>query len=207
MADRRHGIPAADPDHTISGEDWYAEDLSGREYTRTAFREVDLSETSSQLGTKFIECSFRGVNFNVSTHTSAAFDNCTFTTCNFFGATFADCKFVGARFDHCSFDRLSVQGGDWSFASLPGADLRTAKFEDVRMREADLSSARCNGALLRRVDLSGALLNKAILDNCDLRGSELSAIDPWSVSLSGAVITWEQAAVLAVSMGLDVRPE
>jgi uncharacterized protein YjbI with pentapeptide repeats len=32
-----------------------------------------------------------------------------------------------------------VDGGDWSFVSLRGADLSSATFTDVRMREADQS--------------------------------------------------------------------
>jgi fluoroquinolone resistance protein len=188
-------------------EDWYAEDLTGATFADTAFHESDFTETTSTSGAKFTDCTFRGVRFNVSEHTGAAFDNCTFSNCNFFGATFTDCKFVGAMLARCSFDRLVVRGGDWSFAGLAGADLRTSTFEDVRMREADLTGARCDGAVLRRLDLSGAALGKASFERCDLRGSDLSNLDPWSASLTGAIIDIAQAAVIAASMGLDIRAQ
>ena len=55
--------------------------------------------------------------------------------------------------------------------------------------------------------MSGASFAKASLDRCDLRGSDISAIDPWSVSLHGAIITADQAAYLAIAMGLELRPE
>ena len=42
--------------------------------------------------------------------------------------TFTDCKLVGSRFDRCRFDGLTVDGGDWSFTGLAGADLRRARF-------------------------------------------------------------------------------
>jgi uncharacterized protein YjbI with pentapeptide repeats len=57
------------------------------------------------------------------------------------------------------------------------------------------------------VDLSGAWLVGADLSECDLRGSDLSTLNPLETQIRGAVITWEQAAVLAGSLGLDVRPE
>jgi uncharacterized protein YjbI with pentapeptide repeats len=188
-------------------EDWYGEDLTGREWSGESFRELDLSETTSALGARFTECTFRHCRFNVSEHTGAAFDNCTFSNCNFFGASFTDCKFLGSRFERCTFDQLTVRGGDWSFVALPGADLRSAKFENTRMREIDLGGTRLAGAALRRCDLSGAQWAKANLDGCDLRGSDVSAIDPWSVSLAGTIITWDQAAVLASAMGLDIRAD
>jgi fluoroquinolone resistance protein len=207
MADRRPGQVAPATEDSISGADWYADDLTGRNFSRVEFRNLDMSETSSTSGTKFTECTFQGVRFNVSEHAGAAFENCLFTDCNFFGSTFTDCKFLGSRFSRSTFDRLVVRGGDWSFVGLPGADLRTATFENLRMREVDLTGARCSGAVLRHADLSGALVTKANFDKCDLRGSDISSLDPWSVSLNAAIITWEQASVLALSMGLDVRAD
>lgn len=192
---------------TVRGEDWYGDDLTGRIAEQVTYLDVDMTETHSASGAVFTECTFRSVRFNVATHAAAAFVNCTFAGCAFFGATFTDCKLVGSRFQRCTFDRLTVRGGDWSFAGLTGADLRTASFEDVRMREADLSGARFDGGVVRRVDLAGAALQKAGFDGCDLRGSDLSAFDPWSVSLRAAVVDWQQAVSLAGAMGLDVRPD
>jgi uncharacterized protein YjbI with pentapeptide repeats len=196
-----------DTDESIRDEDWYGEDLTGLARERVALREVDLTETTSTSGATFVDCVFRGVRFNVSVHAGAAFSNCLFANCSFFDASFTECKFIGSTFERCTFDRLTVSGGDWSFVGLAGADLRSASFEGVRMREADLTGARCDGATLRHVDLSGAWLGKASFLRCDLRGSDISAIDPVSMPVEGAIITWDQAAVLAASMGLDVRPE
>ena len=85
--------------------------------------------------------------------------------------------------------------------------LKAVTFENLRMREADLTGARSTGAVLRHLDLSGAAIAKANFDKCDLRGSDISSIDPWSASLNATIITWEQAAVLAMAMGLDVRAD
>jgi fluoroquinolone resistance protein len=41
----------------------------------------------------------------------------------------------------------------------------------------------------------------------DLRRSDLSALDPETVTLRGAIIGWDQAATIAAALGLDVRAE
>jgi uncharacterized protein YjbI with pentapeptide repeats len=206
MAERKQGAKAPATESTVSGADWYGEDISGRNHARVLFVDLDLTEAENH-GAVFTECTFRRARFNVSVHTGAAFVNCTFEGCNFYDAAFTDCKLVGCVFDRCTFDALKVSGGNWSFVGMPGADLRSASFSRVNLREADLTGARCEGASMRDVDLSGASLTRANLSRCDLRGSDLSAVDPETVEIRGAVITFDQAIVIAEALGLDVRME
>jgi uncharacterized protein YjbI with pentapeptide repeats len=150
---------------------------------------------------------FTNVRFNASEHRGAAFVNCVFERCNFFDARLTECKFVGSAFRDCAFDQLRVDGGDWSFVGLVEADLRRASFTGVRMREVDLSGVRGEGVTLRGTDLSGGHFDKANLDKADLRGSDLTAIDPWTVGLRDAIVDGDQAIVLAIALGLDVRAD
>lgn len=199
----------ADPISTTSEvrhEDWGGRELLQETFTGVAFVEVDMSEVVTD-GAVFDTCTFRGVRFNVSEHRSSAFVNCTFTRCSFFDATFSGCKLVGSTFEACSLDLLKVEGGDWSFVGLARANLGSARFRDVRMREADLSGIRAVNGTLCGLDLSGVSLTKADLSGCDLRGSDLSTVDPSAVQLKGAIITYEQAVVVVLAQGLDVRPE
>lgn len=191
----------------VVGEDWYGLDLTGRTASAVGYSGLDLTETTSTAGLTFEACVFRDVRFNAAEHAGAAFLNCAFTGCTFFAAKFVECKFVGSTFQRCTFDRLVVEHGDWSFTGLAGADLHSASFTGVRMREADLGGARFDGATVVGCDLSGATLAKVSFEHCDLRRSDLSAIDPWRAKLAGAVIGWEQAIVIATAMGLDVRPD
>src|SRR5258708_1932655 len=202
MADRKR-VPGPETHTTIRSEDWDGSDLSDQRYDNVAFIDIDMTELQSE-GTVFSECTFRGVRFNASAHTGSAFLNCTFVRCAFFDATFTGCKLVGSMFDGCTFGLLKATGGDWSFAGLPGADLRGTAFEDVRMREADLTGARCEGATFRQVDLSGGWFHGADLSRADLRGSDLSSLDPLTVQLKGAVIDPYQAVVIATALGLQV---
>lgn len=206
MADRKHGARGPATQGTVAGADWYGRDLSAETHTGVAFVDLDLTETTGR-GASFTECTFRRARFNASAHDGAAFVNCTFASCTFFDTRFTDCKLVGSMFDKCTFELLRVVGGNWSMVGLPGADLRRASFAGVRMREADLAGARCEGASLRDVDLSGALLHAAKLSRCDLRGSDLSALEPGSVELAGAIVTVDQALVVAAALGLDIRAD
>lgn len=198
-----HEPSVPNQDLVIRDEDWYGRDLSGQRFTRHTFYDTDWTEVVDDGGI-FDECTFSGVRFNASRHTNAAFTNCTFKRCSFFDTRFEQCKAVGSLFQQCTFSLISVTGGDWSYVGLPGADLRKAVFDGVRMREADLTAARLEGASVIGVDLSGALLHGSKLIGADLRGSDLSALDPLTVELAGAKIDLEQAAVIATALGFDV---
>ncbi|MBF8185114.1 pentapeptide repeat-containing protein [Nonomuraea sp. K274] len=100
---------------------------------------------------------------------------------------------------------MGVCSGIRPGVGLPGADLRGSAFHGTRLREADLTGARLEGAELRRADLSGAWLHGADLTKCDLRGSDLSTLDPHTVTLKDAIIDPFQATVVAAALGLIVR--
>ncbi|WP_326558019.1 pentapeptide repeat-containing protein [Micromonospora sp. NBC_01796] len=189
---------------TFRNEDWYGDEFTDSTYVGCTFLHVDLMEASTR-GTVFQDCTFGNVQFNASRHTDSAFLRCTFKRCNLFEAEFTGCKFVGSTFTESDLRPLRVFGGDWSFVGLSGADLRGVRFEGVRMREIDLTAANCAEAAIVNVDLSGAQLHHANLVRCDLRGSDLSALDPSTTQLTGAIIDPAQAVVIAQTLGLEIR--
>ena len=132
MADRRGGAHSPPTEATVKGADWDGHDVSGQIHTRVAFVDPDLTEVRN-TGAIFTECTFRRARFNCSVHIDAAFVNCAFLGCSFFDTTFTGCKFVGSSFDRCTYELMTVDGGNWSFVGLPGADLRKASFNDLPM--------------------------------------------------------------------------
>ncbi|MCC6243660.1 MAG: pentapeptide repeat-containing protein [Gemmatimonadaceae bacterium] len=187
-------------------KDWYAQELADEQYTRETFATFDFTEASLDR-MSFSECTFHGVQFNCSQQRGNAFVNCTFNNCSFFETTFTECKLLGSRFDRCTFDLMRVTDGNWDHVVLARADLRKVTFETVRFREVDLAGARLQGAVIRDCDLTNATLNGAVLKGCDLRGSALGGLEPASVDLRGAIVTVDQAIVIAAAYGLDVRDE
>jgi fluoroquinolone resistance protein len=206
VADRRHGTPPPGTVSSVRSEDWDARDISAERQERVAFLDVDLTEAVNG-GAVFTECTFTSCEFNASRHTDAAFLNCTFTRCTFFDAAFIRCKLVGSMFDRCTFRLTTIEGGDWSFVGLPGADLGGATVRGVRMREVDLTGARLAGGVFRDVDASGAWWHRADLTGADLRGTDLSSLEPATAQLRGAKVDLRQAVVVAGNLGLDIRPD
>ena len=204
VTDRDRGVGPQSP-RTVRGEDWGADVLDGFAATGVEYVDVDMTELTTRRAV-FEECTFRDVRLNASVHEASAFLNCTFVNCNLFDAGFTGCKLVGSRFERCSTRLLRVVDGDWSFVALRGADLRSVTLTGVRMREADLTGARFDGATVTGVDLSGSSLSRTSWIGCDLRGSDLSSLDPGQAQLRGAIVSWEQAVVVATNLGLDVRP-
>lgn len=190
-------------DAIFSGDDWYGDEMTDRRYLRCVFEDVDLTESTIH-GCAFTECTFGRVRFNASRHADSAYLRCTFVRSNLFEAEFTGCKLVGSTFQDCTLRPLRIVRGDWSFVSLVDADLRGIAAEDVRMREIDLTGARCDQAVLLGTDLSGAQLRGASFQRADLRGSDLSAFDLREVPMSQAVITVEQAMMLAQAAGLVI---
>lgn len=184
------------------------EDLAGRTVEGEVFHEYDLDLIEGEVrGATFTDCTFQGVRFNAAVISECAFVNCRFVLCSFFDARFERCKLVGSRFERCTFGLLTVDGGNWSFVSLRGAELSRCTFSDVRLREADLGRADLREASLRNADLSAAVLDGADLRGADLRGSDLHAVDPTSTRLAGALVDVAQAITLATSLGVEVRAD
>lgn len=77
MAERRHGAAGPITETTVRSTEWDGQDQIGQTHERVAFIDVDMTELLNE-GSTFTECVFRGVRFNASTHTDAAFLNCTF---------------------------------------------------------------------------------------------------------------------------------
>jgi uncharacterized protein YjbI with pentapeptide repeats len=66
-------------------------------------------------------------------------------------------------------------------------------------------AANCADAALVDVDLSVAQLHSVNLAGCDLRGSDLSALEPSTAQLTGAIIGPAQSVVVAQTLGFEVR--
>lgn len=93
----------------------------------TDFRDADLVEWTTR-GEQFVEADFSGADLASSVHEGSQFLRCTFDRTRLFGATFRACRLSGSVFQRCVLRPLTVEGGDWSYASLRAADLRHVSF-------------------------------------------------------------------------------
>jgi fluoroquinolone resistance protein len=168
------------------------------------YQNADLVEWSP-VDEVFEEVDFSGSDLSSAVIERCSFLRCTFTKARLFGVTFRDCRLAGTQFQKCLVRPMTVEGGDWSYVALRGADLRGVSFAGVRMREADLDGADLSGCDLTRADLSHARVRTANLAGADLRDVELEGVDLSTAgSLEGARIDLLGAGQFARSHGLRV---
>lgn len=187
-----------------SGLDWYAVRSEREDHSGARFVDCDFTEMHSE-GSIFSGCVFRNVRFNVSAHVNSAFDNCRFEHCNFFDAVFEGCKFTGSVFTGSSLKPVRVEGGNWSFVSLAGADLQRSAFSQVNFTEADLSNTDLRHSELRDCRLVNVAWSGARLSRADLRGSALEGIEAEDFNVRGAVVDVAQALTIAEAHGAVIR--
>ncbi len=169
-----------------------------------SFTDADLIEWETD-GETFEECDFSNARLNASVHRGSAFLRCRFRRANLFDVTFAGCKMTGSVFEECDLRPLHVEGGDWSYVRLRGADLHGVSFRGVRLAEADLTDANLTGCDLREADLSHVTLRGALLDGTDLRGATVAGVDLATLDLRGAVLDIAQAVQVARGLGAVVE--
>ena len=194
---------------TGSGEDltradFSRESLQGRQFVDARLVGADFSEAELE-GVVFERCDLSGAEL-----TSAVFDRCAFLGCTFegarlFGSSLTGCKLTGSTFLRTQLRPLVVDGGDWSYVSLRGADLRGVALRGLRLVEADLSAADLSGCDLSGSELSRAQLRGVRLSGADLRGAVLDGCDVDGVDWSGVRIDLAQAILLARARGAVVE--
>ena len=133
-------------------------------------------------GTTFTGVEFVDVDMTEATGTGVVFEGCVFR-----GVSLNCTVFVDAAFVNCVFVRSNLFQASFTRSKLVGSRFDRCRFDQLAVTGGDWSF----------VGLAGA----------DLRGSDLSAVDPLTTEIRGAIITWEQASTIATALGLDVRPE
>lgn len=194
--------PAAEQvrDGDFARADWECEERVGEHYLRCRFDDARLLELVTR-GCVFEDCDFAGTRLGSSVHERSAFLRCRFRRADLFDATFRDCKLTGSQFGVCGLRPLRVEGGDWSYVALRGAELAGVSFDGVRMREVDLTDADLQKATFDGADLSHARLVGANLAKTDLRGADLSGVDWRSLELRETRLDLGQAMAFATAYG------
>ncbi|SHF16417.1 Pentapeptide repeat-containing protein [Streptoalloteichus hindustanus] len=117
------------------------------------------------------------------------------------GATFTECTLRGVQFRNASTRQEAV---------FLNCTFTRCKFFDATSTDCKMAGSmfdRCSYDLMEvvGVDLADAWSHSADLSGADLWGSDLSALDPLTVRLAGAVIEPDQAFVVASALGLKIR--
>lgn len=132
--------------------------------------------------------------------TGQAYRRCTFTSVDLTEAVIGQCTFTD-----CTFGDVRFNAARLADSALLGCTFAGCNFFDAEFTGCKLSGSRFERCALRPLRVLGGDWSFVVLPGADLRGSDLSAVDPLAVELTDAVITPEQAVVIAQTLGLSVR--
>jgi uncharacterized protein YjbI with pentapeptide repeats len=76
---------------------------------------VNFSKEGEVIGSDFIGCSFKNVDWYWGIFTQANFIKCHFIDCVFRGTSFVDARFIECKMDNCLFIKDSL-GADCDFS-------------------------------------------------------------------------------------------
>jgi hypothetical protein len=105
-----------------------------------------------------------GANLGCLTLNAACFDGATLTKAWLLESKLKQATFQGANLDQVWGVAATLQGADFTKATLTRANLRECDCRDAIFRDANLTGATLSGANLCGADLSSANLRDAILD-------------------------------------------
>jgi uncharacterized protein YjbI with pentapeptide repeats len=111
------------------------------------------------------------------------------------GATCTEAKLKSVLFRECKMD----------FALLRMGRLQQCVFENCNLTDADFYGADLTGILFRDCDLSRADLSQARLVGADMRGCRLDGLRGTPATMSGLIISPDQAPLLISLFGVQVK--
>ena len=142
------------------------------------------------------------------------FKNCVFHGCQFSQCcldlaacrvTLRGCKLMGVGMTHSLLRDVSFLGCNLRYAAMGGSRLKAVLFDGCSLQESDCSEWRWKDTAFSDCDLRKAQLLHTSLNGMDLRSCELDSFRLAPQDLKGAIVTPEQAMMLAGFLGVVIR--
>ena len=188
-----------------------AELQSGKAYARydldgLSLKHLDLAHCA------FESCSFKGTDL-----TDARLNGCEFVECDLSRARLVGGNMFAARFDRCKLMGVVIVGCHnlsttkftkciFDYVQFRGLSLEGMRFADCSFIEADLSLTILKKTVFNKCNLEGVDWTGAEFGSTDLRGSKLTGLNVCTVNFAGAIISADQFAELARTLGVTVLP-
>ena len=174
-----------------------------------------LLEGFDGSGIEFKNCVFHGCQFsqccldNLSL-TDVLLENCSFSACHLQDlaacrVTLRGCKLMGVGMTHSLLRDVSFLGCNLRYAAMGGSRLKAVLFDGCSLQESDCSEWRWKDTAFSDCDLRKAQLLHTSLNGMDLRSCELDSFRLAPQDLKGAIVTPEQAMMLAGFLGVVIR--
>lgn len=138
----------------------------------------------------FRHCDFSNLDLIGASLHQVWFDQCKLTGTNFAESYLRDCTFTDCVAD---------------FASFSQTNLNVVQFKDCRLSEAEFYHSDWKNLTLHHCELTRSNWSATKLAKLDFTSSTFSAIAVSQELLQGAIVSPEQALVLAASLGLVIK--
>jgi uncharacterized protein YjbI with pentapeptide repeats len=118
---------------------------------------------------------------------------------------FTESRLLGWRAARAHLRDVHFTECNANYAMLPAAKCETVHFARCQLQHASFVDADLRGAVFDRCDLTEANLQGANLTGTDFRGSVLDGLRVGVKELRGAIVDFQQAAVLVQLLGVIVK--
>lgn len=174
----------------------YSGDMTAVSFADCKFSSCRLSDAEfCRAG--FTDCIFVSCDFSNCDFTDAYFNRCVFENCKGMGAKFFGSVLYSSRFDGCNL----------SFAAFSKAKLDSVVFCGCRMSDGAVGECKLKEVKFSDCDFCGCSFFGTKLAGMDLRENSISGIilSDSLFELRGAVISGEQAELVAKMLGIKVK--
>jgi uncharacterized protein YjbI with pentapeptide repeats len=210
----RTPAPPQIPKHMRPNESLGAPLEDDAEYTGLLVVNGDMSESAAHHVT-FSQMQFQRCRWQQTRLTAATMRDVRFTVCDVsqgewdesfvWRGELIESRLLGWRAAKAHLRDVRFTECNANYAMLPAAKCETVRFERCLLQHASFVDADLRGAVFDRCDLTEANLHGANLMGADLRGSVLEGIRVGVKELRGAIVDFQQAAVLVQMLGVVVK--
>ena len=180
-------------DLAVESADWSEKTLRGVELDSVELAKSSLSGSHwNRLRWLDVRC------------TATDFSNVEWEEATVARVEFIDCRLVGAKLDRCKMEHVRFVRCQLSYAAFLSTQFRFAAFEECSMIEAQFHGSNLEDVPFLRWDLSNADFANAKLGGADVSTSTIQGIRIGANEVRGLGATREQAAALAVLLGIRI---
>lgn len=162
-------------------------------------------DSTSFTGCDFSRLSFEKIDFMDGLFRNDLFLNLDFSKGYFGRVAFAGSNLLGVKFVGAALFDVSFEDCNLSYANFSEADLRSVRFHHCRMDESFFEATRFKNVHFEKCSLLKSDFFKTPLKDIDLSSDDIAGLHIEPASLSGVIISSEQAVQLAPYFGLVIK--
>jgi uncharacterized protein YjbI with pentapeptide repeats len=153
----------------------------------------------------FIDSEIKRFEINNARFEHCDFSNAVFSEAVVHRAEFINCKMLGTNFTESVFRNAYFKDCKCDYAFFSFANFKQAKFENCNMFQSDFQRAVFTKFAFSKCNLAASQFSGASFRGLDISDCGIEGIIAGPLDLKGAIISAEQAVLLAGTFGLEVK--